>query len=233
MPRGAGARREGNDRASKTRRRLRGDHRILEHDTGDRAGERGLKHVARSRAQLPLTRLREVRRPLCFDVIGREPSLQKEHSYASQSRGRSCRSAKHKARCCRDVPRAVQSLGRPSASKKILLSPRPWSVALRNNATEHWTDAVRQLHLGERIYTFWKYFRNAFPRRLTPHRSSSAQSAAGGAPYFCQRGPRRARPRARERSCAGVDRVCRGTAPAGNSRGRRPVSSQRARARTT
>ncbi|PWE52231.1 exodeoxyribonuclease III [Metarhizobium album] len=27
-----------------------------------------------------------------------------------------------------------------------------------------WTDAVRELHPGERIYTFWKYFRNAFPR---------------------------------------------------------------------
>ena len=30
---------------------------------------------------------------------------------------------------------------------------------------EHgWTDAVRALHPGERIYTFWDYFRNAFPR---------------------------------------------------------------------
>ena len=27
-----------------------------------------------------------------------------------------------------------------------------------------WTDALRALHPGERIYTFWKYFRNAFPR---------------------------------------------------------------------
>lgn len=27
-----------------------------------------------------------------------------------------------------------------------------------------WTDAVRLLHLEERIYTFWKYFRNAFAR---------------------------------------------------------------------
>ena len=25
-----------------------------------------------------------------------------------------------------------------------------------------WTDALRALHPGERIYTFWKYFRNAF-----------------------------------------------------------------------
>ncbi|PST22261.1 exodeoxyribonuclease III [Mesorhizobium plurifarium] len=27
-----------------------------------------------------------------------------------------------------------------------------------------WTDALRQLHPGERIYTFWDYFRNAFVR---------------------------------------------------------------------
>ncbi len=27
-----------------------------------------------------------------------------------------------------------------------------------------WTDALRQLHPGERIYTFWDYFRNAFAR---------------------------------------------------------------------
>jgi exodeoxyribonuclease III len=27
-----------------------------------------------------------------------------------------------------------------------------------------WIDAVRERHPGERIYTFWKYFRNAFPR---------------------------------------------------------------------
>jgi exodeoxyribonuclease-3 len=27
-----------------------------------------------------------------------------------------------------------------------------------------WTDAIRTLHPGERIYTFWDYFRNAYPR---------------------------------------------------------------------
>jgi exodeoxyribonuclease-3 len=27
-----------------------------------------------------------------------------------------------------------------------------------------WTDALRRLHPGERIYTFWDYFRNAWPR---------------------------------------------------------------------
>ncbi len=28
----------------------------------------------------------------------------------------------------------------------------------------YWTDALRALHPDERIYTFWKYFRNAFAR---------------------------------------------------------------------
>jgi exodeoxyribonuclease-3 len=27
-----------------------------------------------------------------------------------------------------------------------------------------WTDAIRTLHPGERVYTFWDYFRNAWPR---------------------------------------------------------------------
>jgi exodeoxyribonuclease III len=30
--------------------------------------------------------------------------------------------------------------------------------------TQGWTDAVRKLHPGERIYTFWDYFRNAWGR---------------------------------------------------------------------
>jgi exodeoxyribonuclease-3 len=27
-----------------------------------------------------------------------------------------------------------------------------------------WVDAIRELHPGERIYTFWKYWRNAYQR---------------------------------------------------------------------
>ena len=30
--------------------------------------------------------------------------------------------------------------------------------------SEGWTAALRALHPDERIYTFWKYFRNAFAR---------------------------------------------------------------------
>jgi exodeoxyribonuclease-3 len=37
-------------------------------------------------------------------------------------------------------------------------------AAFRRLIGRGWTDALRTLHPGERIYTFWKYFRNAFAR---------------------------------------------------------------------
>ena len=36
--------------------------------------------------------------------------------------------------------------------------------AFRRLAKQGWTDALRTLHPGERIYTFWDYFRNAYAR---------------------------------------------------------------------
>ena len=36
--------------------------------------------------------------------------------------------------------------------------------AYRRLVAQGWTDALRALHPGERIYTFWKYFRDAFAR---------------------------------------------------------------------
>lgn len=36
--------------------------------------------------------------------------------------------------------------------------------AFRRLAAQGWTDALRELHPGERIYTFWDYFRNAYAR---------------------------------------------------------------------
>lgn len=36
--------------------------------------------------------------------------------------------------------------------------------AFHRLAAQGWTDALRQLHPGERIYTFWDYFRNAYAR---------------------------------------------------------------------
>jgi exodeoxyribonuclease III len=36
--------------------------------------------------------------------------------------------------------------------------------SLFERSPQGWTDALRVLHPDERIYTFWKYFRNAFAR---------------------------------------------------------------------
>ena len=36
--------------------------------------------------------------------------------------------------------------------------------AYRRLVAQGWTDTLRTLHPGERVYTFWKYFRNAFAR---------------------------------------------------------------------
>ena len=37
-------------------------------------------------------------------------------------------------------------------------------AAFHRLVAQGWLDAVRATHPGERIYTFWKYFRNAFAR---------------------------------------------------------------------
>jgi exodeoxyribonuclease-3 len=44
-----------------------------------------------------------------------------------------------------------------------------------------WTDALRTMHPGEHIYTFWDYFRNAWQERRTADRSPVAQSIDRGA----------------------------------------------------
>lgn len=62
--------------------------------------------------------------------------------------------------------------------------------AYRRLVAQGWTDALREQHPGERIYTFWKYFRNAFFRDAgLPHRSSAAQSPIGEAPHRGRRRP--------------------------------------------
>jgi exodeoxyribonuclease-3 len=37
-------------------------------------------------------------------------------------------------------------------------------AAFRDLVAQGWTDALRTLYPDERIYTFWKYFRNAWAR---------------------------------------------------------------------
>jgi exodeoxyribonuclease-3 len=37
-------------------------------------------------------------------------------------------------------------------------------AAFKRLVSQGWTDAIRKLHPGEKIYTFWDYFRNAYAR---------------------------------------------------------------------
>jgi exodeoxyribonuclease-3 len=59
--------------------------------------------------------------------------------------------------------------------------------AYRRLVAQGWTDALRALHPDERIYTFWKYFRNAFARdaglridHLLPSPSLAGRLVAAG-----------------------------------------------------
>lgn len=59
-------------------------------------------------------------------------------------------------------------------------------AAFQRLMDQGWTDAIRKLHPGEKIYTFWDYFRNAFARDaglridhflLSPHLDRRLRSA--------------------------------------------------------
>ena len=56
--------------------------------------------------------------------------------------------------------------------------------AFRRLVAQGWTDALRTMHPGERIYTFWDYFRNAWARdaglRIDHLLLSPALAAAAG-----------------------------------------------------
>src|ERR1700760_350905 len=104
-------------------------------------------------------------------------------------------------------------------------------AAYHRLVAQGWTDALRQLHPGERIYTFWKYFRNAFARDaglridhllLSPPLAKRLISAGVARDV-------RGREHASDHAPAWIE-LAGPTAAAGNSRGRRSVSSQRARA---
>ena len=50
-----------------------------------------------------------------------------------------------------------------SYAKNALLQPAP-RAAYRRLLAQGWMDAIRALHPDERIYTFWDYLRNGWPR---------------------------------------------------------------------
>jgi exodeoxyribonuclease III len=95
--------------------------------------------------------------------------------------------------------------------------------AYRDLLAQGWTDALRSMHPGERIYTFWDYFRNAFARNaglridhllLSPSVASRLtgaevdrdvrgwDKASDHAPTWVElsNGPKRSKPRAKKKS---------------------------------
>ena len=61
------------------------------------------------------------------------------------------------------VPTDADIYATRSWAKNALLQPAP-RAAYRRLLAQGWTDAIRALHGDERIYTFWDYLRNAWPR---------------------------------------------------------------------
>jgi len=61
------------------------------------------------------------------------------------------------------VPTDADIYATRSWLKNALLQPAP-RAAYRRLLAQGWTDAIRTLHPDERIYTFWDYLRNAWPR---------------------------------------------------------------------
>ena len=81
--------------------------------------------------------------------------------------------------------------------------------AYQRLVAQGWTDALRVLHPDERIYTFWKYFRNAFARDAGLRIDHLLPEPIPCRPPGCRRRrPRCAGPRKVERSCPGLDRTC-------------------------
>ena len=82
--------------------------------------------------------------------------------------------------------------------------------AFHRLVAQGWTDALRTLHPGERIYTFWDYFRNAYVReRRAAHRPPAAEPV-DRRPAAKGRGrSRRARLGKDQRSCPDLDRTRR------------------------
>ena len=96
----------------------------------------------------------------------------------------------------------------PNAGSRTPYSlPKP-RRPMRACSKQGWTDALRKLHPKERIFTFWDYFRNAWPRDAgirIDHlllNKPAAQAPQGG-----RRRPQRPRPAQGQRPCAGLDRA--------------------------
>jgi len=61
------------------------------------------------------------------------------------------------------VPADLDIYPTTSYDDDALLQPEP-RAAYRRLLKQGWTDSLRSLHPDERIYTFWDYMRNRWPR---------------------------------------------------------------------
>jgi len=59
--------------------------------------------------------------------------------------------------------------------------------AYRRLLDRGWTDAIRQLHSDETIYTFWDYMRGFLAQRGAPYRSPAPQPGAGPSTHIGRR----------------------------------------------
>lgn len=66
-----------------------------------------------------------------------------------------------KARGKRDLVTEIGLAAAISAGEFIQASGHWNNDRQHHLEAQEWTDAVRHLHPGERIYTFWKYWRNS------------------------------------------------------------------------
>jgi hypothetical protein len=91
--------------------------------------------------------------------------------------------------------------------KDALLQPQSRACWERLLA-QGWTDAIRQLHPEEPIYTFWDYFRQHWQRNAGPaHRPPAPEPHAGAGPAGRRRGYLGAGRGKGERPRAGMDRT--------------------------
>ena len=121
------------------------------------------------------------------------------------------------------VPTELDIYPTKSYDKDALVQPQS-RAAFARLLEQGWIDALRALHPDERIYTFWDYMRNRWPRdaglRLD-HLLLSPDLAARL--VACRRRSRGARRAERQRSCAGVGRAWRA---AGRGAKERPGSAR-------
>ena len=100
-------------------------------------------------------------------------------------------------------------------------------AAFHRLIAQGWTDALRQLHPDQRIYTFWDYFRNAWPRDAGLRIDHFLLNPPAPAPpQRRRRRPRSPRLGKSQRPRPGLDRACRQASLKGHHQARRQAETK-------